>query len=46
VDVRASAKACDGDSDDLTTLSACAADVSAAADQCGTDFVECALPVE
>lgn len=43
---RTSAKACDHRSDDLTTFSVCAADVSAAVDQCAADFVNCAVPAE
>jgi hypothetical protein len=41
---RASARICDRGSDDV--LSDCAADVSAAVDQCAADFVDCAVPVE
>lgn len=43
-DVRVSAKICDRESEDLLTLSACAAEVSSAADRCAAQFVECAVP--
>lgn len=43
---RVSARTCDRESDDLVTLSDCAADVSAAVDQCAAGFVSCAVPVD
>ena len=46
VSARVSARTCDRGSDDVAILSDCAAEVSAAVDQCAADFVSCAVPVD